>query len=104
LEEIVALVEHNYGVSREDLLSKSRKSSVAWARQVAMHLARRFTDLSLQAIGNAFGRDHATACYAFDKVRETMDEQPSRKYEVEFLIEKLESRSSHRKTDDSLIC
>jgi chromosomal replication initiator protein len=94
MEEIIALVEHNYGISREDLLSKSRKSSIAWARQVAMYLGRRFTELSLQAIGNTFGRDHATACYAFDKVRETMEEQPSRKYEVEFLVGKLECRKS----------
>lgn len=99
LDEIIGLIEHNYGVSREDLLSKSRKASVAWARQVAMFLGRRFTELSLQAIGNTFGRDHATACYAFDKVNETMEEQPSKKYEVEFLIEKLESRGSRRKPE-----
>jgi chromosomal replication initiator protein len=93
MEEIVSLVEHNYAVSRTDLMSKGRKSSVAWARQVAMYLGRKFTQLSLEQIGKAFGRDHATAIYAFDKVIEMMKEHPTKQYEVEFLVQKLQARA-----------
>ena len=42
LEEILALVENSFGISREELKSKSRKGIIAWARQVAMYLSRRF--------------------------------------------------------------
>lgn len=93
LEEIISLVEHNFGVRRADLVSKSRKGCIAWARQVAMYLARHYTMLSLEEIGKHFGRDHATVIHAFQKVKEIMESQPTRRYEVEFLEEKISSRS-----------
>lgn len=99
LNEIISLVEHNFGVSKTDLISKSRKGIIAWARQVAMYLGRRFTLLSLEEIGKTFGRDHATVLYAYDKVSETLRLHPTRKYELEFLINKLQARVP-RETDD----
>lgn len=94
MSEIVALVEHSFGISKTDLISKSRKGVIAWARQVAMYLGRRFTVMSLEEIGKVFGRDHATVLYAYEKVSETLRAQPSRKYEVEFLVKKLQARIS----------
>lgn len=93
LAEIVSLVEHNFGVGRVELVSKSRKGATTWARQVAMYLARTYTLLPLEEIGKALGRDHATVIHAFQKVKETMESQPTRRYEVEFLKRKLENRS-----------
>lgn len=102
LAEITSLVEHSFGVSKNDLVSKSRKGVIAWARQVAMYLGRRFTLLSLEEIGKSFGRDHATVLYAYEKVSETLRLHPSRKYEVEFLIDKLQARVP-RVTDDFIL-
>lgn len=93
LDEIIAVVEYNFGITREELNSKSRKGNIAWARQVAMYIARKFTHHSLELIGKTFGRDHATVCHAFEKVKEVMNEQPSKKYEVEFLIKKLQAKT-----------
>lgn len=92
LKEIIALVENSFAVSKTDLVSKSRKGLVVWARQVAMYLGRRFTLLSLEEIGKMFGRDHATVLYAYEKVSETLKTHPTRKYEVEYLIGKLQAR------------
>lgn len=92
LDEIVSMVEHNFGVDRAELMSKSRKSLTTWARQVAMYLARHHTLLPLEEIGKQFGRDHATVIHAFQKVTETMETQPTRRYEVEFLKQKLQNR------------
>lgn len=99
LEEIITLVEHNFGIPRTELMSKSRKSVTTWARQVAMYLARQHTLLPLEEIGKTFGRDHATVIHAFQKVAETMEQQPTRRFEVEFLKEKLQT-SSPRGTND----
>ncbi len=99
LSEIISLVEHNFGVSRTELTSKSRKGMTTWARQVAMYLARKYTLLPLEEIGKSFGRDHATVIHAFQKVKETMESQPTRKYEVEFLMRKLESHSPQTTPD-----
>ncbi|MBI1859687.1 MAG: ATP-binding protein [Deltaproteobacteria bacterium] len=93
LDEIVGLVEHTFGVGRDDLLSKSRMSSVNWARQVAMYLARVFTHLSMESIGNYFGRDHATVVHAYQRVADGMEQQPTKRYEVAHLKQKLQSRA-----------
>lgn len=93
LEEIVALIEHSFGVSRENLVSKCRKSELNWARQVAMYLARCYTHLSMDTIGAYFGRNHATVVHSYQKVSETMEAQTTRRYEVQYLKQKLQSRA-----------
>jgi chromosomal replication initiator protein len=95
MDEIISMIESNFGVSKTELTSKSRKSLTTWARQVAMFLARNYTLLSLEEIGKAFGRDHATVIHAFQKVSDAMQSHPTKRYEVEFLKQKLQNRVSH---------
>ena len=60
-----------FGVSIDDLLSPSRSQPVAFARQVAMYLARELTDATLPAIGRAFGnRNHTTVMHACKRTAE----------------------------------
>jgi chromosomal replication initiator protein len=57
------------GVELEALLARDRRPGVAFARQVAMYLARELTGGSYPAIGRSFGgRDHATVLHAHRKV------------------------------------
>ncbi|MDO8184446.1 chromosomal replication initiator protein DnaA [Conexibacter sp. JD483] len=61
------------GVSPEALTSPDRSARVAWARQVAMYLARELTDETLPAIGRAFGgRNHTTVLHACRRATERM--------------------------------
>jgi chromosomal replication initiator protein len=54
-----------------DLLSKRRSRSIARPRQIAMTLAKEFTNHSLPEIGDAFGgRDHTTVIHACRKIAE----------------------------------
>ncbi len=65
LEEIQQATCERLGVSPEALRSQDRTAHVAWARQVAMYLARELTDATLPAIGRAFGgRNHTTVMHA----------------------------------------
>ena len=58
-----------YGVSLENLSSKSRKKEIVIARQVAMYLAKQYTNHSLKSIGSYFGgRDHSTVIHAIKAV------------------------------------
>jgi chromosomal replication initiator protein len=60
-----------FGISMDELLSSSRAQPVAFARQVAMYLARELTDVSLPAIGRAFGnRNHTTVMHACKRTAE----------------------------------
>jgi chromosomal replication initiator protein len=71
IEDILQAVADHYGVKVADLQSKRRHRSIAFARQVCMHLARSLTNHSLAAIGGYFGgRDHSTVLHADSKIRD----------------------------------
>lgn len=93
IDEIISLVEMNFGVSRQELSNKGRKSNIAWARQVAMYLARHLTYLPLEEIGAAFGRDHATVLYSYERVSEGVRTQRDIQLQIEYLLERLKSKA-----------
>lgn len=73
IDEIVGVVATELGVSAEDIVSKKRSANIAWARQVAIYLARELTDNSLARIGLYFGgRDHSTVLHSYNKVADQM--------------------------------
>jgi Bacterial dnaA protein helix-turn-helix len=67
---IQRLTAELFGISVEQLLSRSRADAECWPRQLAMALARDLTDRSLLAIGQGFGRDHTTVLNACQRVAE----------------------------------
>lgn len=76
LAAIQAAVASSYGVSVAELVSSRRSAKIAWARQVAIHLARELTGASLQSIGAAFGgRNHATVLHACKRVAERASQE-----------------------------
>lgn len=69
--DIMRLVAQHFQLTVDDLTSASRVSKVSWARQLAIHLCRERTDLSLVEIGENFGgRNHATVLHACKRVQE----------------------------------
>lgn len=71
MDNIRKVVAEYYEVSVKDLMSKKRSRHIARPRQVAMALAREFTNNSYPEIGQSFGgRDHTTVMHACDKVKE----------------------------------
>jgi chromosomal replication initiator protein len=76
IEVIQEEVARYYNVSIDELVGDKRTKRVVAPRQVAMYLARELTDLSLPAIGRAFGgRDHSTVIYAVNKVTRLMRDE-----------------------------
>ena len=72
VEEIQATTCDAFGVTLDEMRSSSRVAKVAWARQVAMYLARELTDDTLPAIGRAFGRNHTTVLHACKRTADRM--------------------------------
>ena len=67
-----------YKIKVSDMVSKSRRRSVARPRQMAMALARELTNHSLPEIGDAFGgRDHTTVMHACSKIEELRKMDPN---------------------------
>ncbi len=83
-------VARHFAVGKDALLSGSRAASVAWPRQVAMHLARELTPESLPAIGAAFGgRSHTTVLHACRRTRERLATDPDAAVDVDNLARSL---------------
>jgi chromosomal replication initiator protein len=91
VERIQKLVCKYFKLTKEDLLSRSRKRVIAQPRQIAMYLARRYTDQSLQSIGKCFNRYHATTLHAVGVVERHLRENGPVQKQVVFLSGKLES-------------
>ena len=88
---IIKLVCKYYNLSPKELVSRSRKQSVVRPRQVAIYLARKYTDQPLQAIGKSFNRYHATALHAIGTVEKNLRQGGAIQGHVEYLTQKLES-------------
>lgn len=69
IENIIYTVANYYKISENQILSRKRTKEIAYARQIAMYLAKELTTLTLETIGLNFGgKDHATVLYAYNTV------------------------------------
>ncbi len=90
IETIKSVIADHYNITVEDLESKKRPKTIAYPRQIAMHLARELTELSLPKIGDAFGgRDHTTVIYAYDKIEKDKQEDEIFRNEFDQIMKEL---------------
>jgi chromosomal replication initiator protein len=76
----------HFGLTQEELLSRSRAERIVWPRQAAMYLCKELTDHSLPAIARAFaGRDHTTVLYACKRVAAHITVSPPAYTDIEAL-------------------
>ena len=69
IEMVQAEVARQFGMHVNDLRGNRRTQDVAYARHIAMYLARDLTEASLPQIGARFGgRHHTTVIHGVDKV------------------------------------
>jgi chromosomal replication initiator protein len=91
IDEIQKKVAEYYSVRIADMHSPRRARAVARPRQIAMYLAKQFTQRSLPEIGRKFGgRDHTTVLHAVKKVEELMGKEKSMCEDIELLCRTLE--------------
>ena len=87
---IKQIVSEHFEISMEDLLKKTRATSITYPRHVAMYLCRRLTDEPLKNIGAAFGgKDHTTVMNAVNSIEDKMKKNPEVKNTVEVISKKL---------------
>ena len=61
-----------YSIDESTLRSTLKNKGTAEARQVAMYLIRKLTNLSLPDIAKEFGKNHTTVLYALKKVEQEL--------------------------------
>ena len=86
IEEIQKRVAEQWGIRLTDMTSARRSRNVARPRQVAMYLAKMFTDRSLPEIGRMFGnRDHTTVIHGIKQVTLLMEADSDFRERVELM-------------------
>ena len=87
VELIMKAVADHYHISIRDILGKKRSRNLARPRQIAMAITKELTNLSLPAIGDAFGgRDHTTVRHAVKTIAKLRLEEPELKQDYEKLL------------------
>ena len=91
---IITATANYYKISPEDITGSGRQQAVALARQIAMHICRELTDMSLPKIGAHFGnRDHTTVMYATKKISAQMRERRYIYNQVSEIIQKIKDEN-----------
>ena len=86
VETILSAVCQHYGVKQKEVLSKSRKQAIVQARQLAMYLCHKYSDMSYSQIGRQIGRrDHSTVLYSCDQTARRISIDKNFRHEVEEL-------------------
>jgi chromosomal replication initiator protein len=94
VESIQKTICDYYNIKMGDLKAKRRTKNIAFPRQVAMYLCRKYTETSFPAIGDKFGgRDHSTVIHASKSIEKKIKEDPY----MQTTIEKLERNLNIRK-------
>ncbi|MFV0478965.1 MAG: chromosomal replication initiator protein DnaA [Anaerorhabdus sp.] len=76
--KIIKCVAEYYGLTKQQLTSKSRTKNISVARQISIFLCRKLLDLPYAKIGEEFGgRDHSTIMSSCEKVEKLMKKTPS---------------------------
>lgn len=90
--KIIDIVCKFYNVKKEELLARKRTKTIAEARQIAMYLITEFMSLPLEAVGNIFGKDHATVIYAKNKISDDMKKSKRLEVQINDLKQMIEGK------------
>ncbi len=68
VDTILRAVCTEFGVTKDDLLSKKREATISHARQITMYLLREDAGLSVARIGRELERDHSTVLHGCKRI------------------------------------
>src|SRR3989344_5710362 len=90
LDDVFQTIMSFYGVTKEDLVKKSRKKEIVRPRQIMMYLLRTELAMPFSAIGEHLGgRDHTTSLHAYEKINQGKERKSRLKEELATLKERL---------------
>lgn len=88
---IIDAVSKHYSIPTKELVSKKRNKEIAFPRQVAMFLCRKYTSYSLPHIGREFGgRDHTTVLHSVEKIKILLTSDMTLNSDIETITRRFE--------------
>ena len=91
IESIKKLVCKEFSISAADIVSASRKQRIVKPRQMAIFLARKYTDQPIKTIGTSFNKYHATAIYAINAIEKELKQKSVLFNQIKYLSKKIET-------------
>lgn len=85
MNNIIELVCEKTGLTRRELMAKDRSRRVVEARQICMYMIRKYTNMTLTAIGRAFNRDHTTIIHACEQINYLLEVDKNTVEKVHYL-------------------
>lgn len=82
---VIAVVGKFYGVAPADILGRSRRLRIAWARHVVTYLATALGATQRAASEAVHRKDHGSAWLSCKRVRDAVDVYPEVRKEIEEL-------------------
>ena len=87
---ILEVVSEHFGITVDQIMSKSRSNDVAKPRQIAMYLCKQLTELTHDSIGQLLGgRDHSTVIHGIKKVSDECSSDKNFKQTLETVRKKI---------------
>ncbi len=94
VEMIQKIVCQHFKIPVDLVMGKTRKYEVAMARQIAMYIAKEFTNNTYKTIGLLFGgRDHSTVIHACQIVKEKTENDELLARQVDSIIKHIQRES-----------
>lgn len=91
IDLIKQLVCTEFSISEQDIMSKSRKRIIVKPRQVAMFLAKKYTDQPIKKIGSSFKKYHATAIYSVNAIEKEIKQRGVLCEQINYISKKIEA-------------
>ncbi len=89
-DTVIDIIVEHFRISKEDLLSKTRRQEIAYPRQLTMYLLREELDHTYPGIGKSLGgRDHTTVMHAHQKIKERLSKDYALEQDITLLRNKL---------------
>lgn len=88
-ERIIKVVCDHYKLTEAALKARSRKESCRHARQVAMYLMKKETQMYLREIGETFGFQHDNVLHSTRTIQDLVDTDPRMKNLIHELTENI---------------
>ena len=89
IDGIIDIVASFYNISVDDIKSTNRAAKTAYARQVAIYLAKELTGDSFPNVGKCFNRKHTTIMYSHKEVKSAIPTDRKLASEINELTNKI---------------
>jgi chromosomal replication initiator protein len=91
IQDIQILVGRYFKLTPEEIVSRSRKRTFLYPRNLSIYLSKKFTNQTCESIGRAFNRDYSSIIHAVSAVEKSLKRNQEVSRQLNYLSAELES-------------